>query len=37
MVLGYNFSRTLALLGVERLREYCVQRQGNGALNLELA
>ncbi|PPD41010.1 MAG: transposase [Methylobacter sp.] len=37
MVLGYNFSRTLALLGVERLREYCVQRQGNGAKNLEYA
>ena len=37
MVLGYNFSRTLALLGVERLRDYCVQRQGNGLNNLEYA
>jgi len=37
MVLGYNFSRTLALLGVERLRDYCVQRQGNGHNNLEYA
>lgn len=37
MVLGYNFSRVLSLLGVERLREYCVRRQEKGAKNLKYA
>jgi transposase len=37
MVLGYNFSRVLVLLGVERLRDYCVQRQENGAKTLKYA
>ena len=31
MVLCYNFTRTINLLGVEFLRHYCVQRQRNGA------
>ncbi len=37
MVLGYNFSRVLTLLGVESLRDYCVQRQENGVKNLKYA
>ena len=37
MVLGYNFSRVLTLLGVERLRDYCVQCQENGTRNLKYA
>jgi transposase len=37
MVLGYNFSRVLTLLGVERLRDYCVQRKENGVKNLKYA
>ena len=37
MVLGYNFSRVLTLLGVERLRDYCVQCQEKGTRNLKYA
>ena len=29
MVMCYNFTRIINLLGVERIRHYCVQRQGN--------
>jgi transposase len=29
MVLGYNFTRTLNILGADCLRDYCVQRQEN--------
>ena len=37
MVLGYNFSRVLVLLGVERLRDYCVQRQENSLKSVKYA
>jgi transposase len=37
MVLGYNFSRVLTLLGVDRLRDYCVQRQEKKGKNLKYA
>ena len=28
MVLGYNFTRVLNIMGVDKLREYCAQRSG---------
>jgi transposase len=37
MVLGYNFSRVLVLLGVERLRDYCAQRQENSLKSVKYA
>jgi hypothetical protein len=37
MVLGYNFSRVLVFLGVERLRDYCVQRQENSLKSVKYA
>jgi hypothetical protein len=36
-VLGYNFSRVLVLLGVERLRDYCAQRQENSLKSVKYA
>lgn len=37
MVLGYNFVRVINLLGVEFLRDYCVQRQQNELKNSQYA
>ena len=37
MVLGYNFSRVLVLLGVGQLRDYCAQRREKGDQNLKYA
>jgi transposase len=33
MVLGYNFTRALSILGVDTLREYCARRSGDGLKN----
>ena len=37
MVLGYNFSRVINILGVDFLKDYCVQRQENGLKNVKYA
>ena len=37
MVLGYNFTRVINLLGVDFLRDYCDQRQGNELKNSQCA
>lgn len=37
MVLGYNFSRVINILGVAFLRDYCARRQANGATNVKYA
>ena len=37
MILGYNFTRVLNLLGVETLRDYCARRPGNTLRNLGYA
>jgi len=37
MVLGYNFTRVLNILGMGTLRDYCVQRSENKAINLGYA
>jgi hypothetical protein len=37
MVLAYNFTRVLNILGVDRLRDYCVQRSENGLKTLGAA
>lgn len=37
MVLGYNFSRVLVLLGVGQLRDYCAKRREKGDKKLEYA
>ncbi|WP_233144724.1 transposase [Methyloprofundus sedimenti] len=37
MVLGYNFVRVINLLGVDFLRDYCVQRQKNKLKNSQYA
>jgi hypothetical protein len=37
MILGYNFTRVLAIFGIEALRGYCVQRSGNGAKSVKYA
>ena len=34
MVLGYNFTRVLNILGMGALRDYCVQRSENKTVNL---
>jgi hypothetical protein len=31
MVLGYNFTRVLHILGFDAFRDYCAPRQGNPA------
>lgn len=37
MVLGYNFTGVLTILGTDFLRDYCAQRQGNAAENVSYA
>ncbi|WP_432742305.1 transposase [Methylobacter sp. G7] len=37
MVLGYNFTRVLNILGMDSLRDYCVQRSENKAIILGCA
>jgi hypothetical protein len=37
MVLGYNFTRVLNILGVGFLRDYCVQRQENSLKSVKYA
>ena len=37
MVLGYNFTRVLNILGVESLMDYCAQRQENVLKNVKYA
>jgi transposase len=37
MVLGYNFTRVLNILGIDTLRDYCVQRSSNKTINLGFA
>jgi len=37
MVLGYNFTRVLNILGIGTLRDYCVQRSNNKTINLGFA
>ena len=37
MVLGYNFTRVLNILGIDTLRDYCVQRSENKTVNLGFA
>jgi Transposase DDE domain len=34
MVLGYNFTRVLNILGIDALRDYCAQRLGNTLRNV---
>jgi hypothetical protein len=37
MLLGYNFTRVLNILGIDTLRDYCVQRSENKAVMLGYA
>ncbi|CCE22618.1 IS1182 family transposase [Methylotuvimicrobium alcaliphilum] len=37
MVLAYNFTRLLTILGADALRDYCVRRPGNTLKNMEYA
>ncbi len=37
MVLGYNFTRVLNILGADCLRDYCVQRQVNRLKDVKYA
>lgn len=37
MVLSYNFTRVLTILGADFIREYCGQRQGNTVKNVQYA
>ena len=37
MVLGYNFTRVLNILGVDALRDYCARRPGNTLRNVGYA
>jgi len=37
MVLGYNFTRVLNILGIGTLRDYCLQRNKNNTVNLGFA
>lgn len=37
MVLGYNFTRAINILGVDFLRDYCARRQENGLKNAKYA
>ena len=37
MVLGYNFTRVLTILGIDTLRDYCGQRSNNKIVILEYA
>ena len=30
MVLGYNFTRVINVLGLDTFKDYCIQRQENG-------
>ena len=37
MVLGYNFTRVLNILGIGTIRDYCLQRNKNNTANLGFA
>jgi len=37
MTLAYNFTRVLNVLGVDKLRDYCVQRSENTVKNVQYA
>jgi transposase len=37
MILAYNFTRVLNILGVDKLRDYCAQRSGNALKGVQYA
>jgi hypothetical protein len=37
MTLAYNFTRVLNILGIDKLRDYCIQRSENTLKNAQYA